>query len=214
MAPVIHSLTLNPFQENTYIIPAPSGRCLVIDPGCMEAHERRALVDLITDHHLSPARLINTHCHIDHVLGNRFMADTYGLGLEIHEGEHVVLTSGTMVAGMYGLPYDVSPEPAAFLREGDTVELDGLSFIILFTPGHSPASICLYNEEEGYVIAGDVLFRESIGRTDLPGGDHQTLLRSIRENLLGLPKDTIVYPGHGPETTIGYEIMFNPFLRD
>jgi len=214
MAHTIHTLTQNPFQENTYIVPAPSGRCLVIDPGCMEAYERKELTALIEDNRLTPARLINTHCHIDHILGNKFVADTYGLGLEIHEGELSVLTSGVMVANMYSLPYQPSPEPSGFLKEGDTVELDGLSFTVLFTPGHSPASICLYNAQEGYVIAGAVLFRDSIGRTDLPGGDHGTLIRSIREKLFVLPNDTVVYPGHGPETTIGYEKMFNPFLQD
>lgn len=209
----IFTLTQNPFQENTYILPAPSGRCIVIDPGCMENHEQKELKSLIEENHLTPARLINTHCHIDHILGNRFVADTYGLGQEMHELDMPVFRAGPSVAAMYGMPYKPSPEPAAFLVEGDVVELDGLSFEILFTPGHSPGSICLYNAKEGYVIAGDVLFRESIGRTDLPGGDHATLIESIRTRLLVLPKDTVVYPGHGPETTIGYEIMFNPFLQ-
>src|SRR5690606_26658573 len=132
---------------------------------------------------------------------------------EIHEGELPVLQSGTMVANMYGLPYQTSPEPSGFLKEGDIVELDELSLQVLFTPGHSPASICLYNAHDGWLIGGDVLFRESIGRTDLPGGDMTTLLESIRTKLFTLPPDTVVYPGHGPSTTIGYEKMFNPFLQ-
>lgn len=213
MALSVHTLTFNPFQENTYIIIAPSGECIIIDPGCFDQMERDELVQTINDMGLKPVRLINTHCHIDHILGNAFVAKTWGLGLEIHKGEIPVLESGTMVSGMYGVPYEVSPQPSSFLNEGDEVVLDGVSMKVLFTPGHSPASICLYNAVDNWVIAGDVLFYESIGRTDLPGGDHQTLLRSIRTQLFVLPNDTIVYPGHGPSTKVGYEKMFNPFMQ-
>ena len=171
------------------------------------------MVQTIKDLQLKPVRLINTHCHIDHILGNAFVAKTWDLGLEIHQGGLPVLDAGLMVSGMYGVPYDPSPKPASFLAEGDEVMLDGVSMKVLFTPGHSPASICLYNERDGWVIAGDVLFYESIGRTDLPGGDHATLLKSIREELFVLPNETIVYPGHGPSTKIGYEKMFNPFMQ-
>jgi glyoxylase-like metal-dependent hydrolase (beta-lactamase superfamily II) len=209
----IHTLTFNPFQENTYLISSPSGECIIIDPGCFDRTEQKELKQTIQDLGLKPVRLINTHCHIDHILGNAFAAEEYKLGLEIHQGELPVLESGTMVAGMYGVPYIHSPSPASFLAEGDIIVLDGHNIRILFTPGHSPASICLYNETDGWVIGGDVLFYESIGRTDLPGGDHATLLRSIRTQLFVLPGDTVVYPGHGPTTTIGYEKMFNPFLQ-
>jgi glyoxylase-like metal-dependent hydrolase (beta-lactamase superfamily II) len=136
----------------------------------------------------------------------------YQIGLEIHRGELPVLQAGTTVAGMYGIPYEKSPEPSGFLSESDFIELDGIRLRILFTPGHSPASICFYNAEDGWLIGGDVLFYESIGRTDLPGGNHQTLLNSIRAQIFTLPDETIVYPGHGPQTTVGYEKMFNPFL--
>jgi hydroxyacylglutathione hydrolase len=213
MALTVHTLTFNPFQENTYIIEAPSKECIIIDPGCFDAGERAELEAFIKDNDMKPVRLINTHCHIDHILGNAFVAKTWNLGLEIHQGEIPVLESGTMVSGMYGVPYDPSPKPASFLAEGDEVVLDGVSIKVLFTPGHSPASICLYNESDGWVIGGDVLFYESIGRTDLPGGDHQTLLKSIREQLFVLPNETIVYPGHGPQTKVGYEKMFNPWMQ-
>ena len=213
MALSVHILTFNPFQENTYIIIAPSGECIIIDPGCFDQMERDELVQIINDMGLKPVRLINTHCHIDHILGNAYVARTWGLDLEIHKGEIPVLESGTMVSGMYGVPYEVSPQPSSFLNEGDEVVLDGVSMKVLFTPGHSPASICLYNAVDNWVIAGDVLFYESIGRTDLPGGDHQTLLRSIRTQLFVLPNETVVYPGHGPSTKVGYEKMFNPFMQ-
>jgi hydroxyacylglutathione hydrolase len=209
----VHLLTFNPFQENTYIIEAPSKDCIIIDPGCFDAGERAELEAFIKDNDLKPVRLINTHCHIDHILGNAFVAKTWGLGLEIHQGEIPVLESGLMVSGMYGVPYEPSPKPASFLEEGDEVILDGHRLKVLFTPGHSPASICIYDENDGWVIGGDVLFYESIGRTDLPGGDHNTLLKSIREKLFILPNETIVYPGHGPQTKIGYEKMFNPWMQ-
>ena len=209
----VHSITFNPFEENTYIIIAPSNECIIIDPGCFDQNERIELETFIKDNSLTPVRLINTHCHIDHILGNAFVAKTWNLGLEIHKGELPVLSAGLTVAGMYGVPYEPSPQPTSFLEEGDEVILDGQKMKVLFTPGHSPASICFYNEADGWVIGGDVLFYESIGRTDLPGGDHQTLLKSIREKLFVLPSETIVYPGHGPETKVGYEKMFNPWLQ-
>ena len=214
MSLTVHTLTFNPFQENTYIISAPSGECIIIDPGCFDEYEREELVECIDKQKLKPVRLINTHCHIDHVLGNAYVAKTWNLGLEIHKGEIPVLASGVSVSNMYGVPYDPSPLPSSFLAEGDEVVLDGISMKVLFTPGHSPASICLYNQSDGWVIGGDVLFYESIGRTDLPGGDHQTLLHSIRSQLFVLPNETIVYPGHGPTTKIGYEKMFNPFMQE
>ncbi|MBK9983396.1 MAG: MBL fold metallo-hydrolase [Saprospiraceae bacterium] len=209
----VHALTFNPFEENTYIIYSESGDCIIIDPGCFDDTERSELIDFVKENNLKPVRLINTHCHIDHILGNAFVASEYSIGLEIHEGELPVLKAGMAVAGMYGVPYNPSPAPQKFVRENDVIELDGIGLKVLFTPGHSPASICFYNEQDKWVIGGDVLFYESIGRTDLPGGDHDTLLKSIRTQLFTLPDDTAVYPGHGPKTTIGYERMFNPYLR-
>jgi hydroxyacylglutathione hydrolase len=209
----VHSITFNPFEENTYIIIAPNKDCIIIDPGCFDEKERNELIDFIKDNQLKPVRLINTHCHIDHILGNAFVATTYHLGLEIHEGEIPVLQAGMTIAGMYGIPYNPSPDPVSFLKEEEEVILDGHALKVLFTPGHSPASICLYNEKDSWVIGGDVLFYESIGRTDLPGGDFNTLINSIRTQLFTLPDNVVIYPGHGQETRIGFEKMFNPFLQ-
>ncbi len=209
----VHPLTFNPFQENTYLISAPSGDTIIVDPGCMEPWEEEELLRVIDNNSLTPVRLINTHCHIDHILGNAFVAEKFKLGLEIHEGEMPVLEAGTNVANMYGIPYRTSPAPVSFLSENDSIELGGIKLQILFTPGHSPASICFYNEQDGWLIGGDVLFYESIGRTDLPGGDHNTLISSIRKKLFVLPDQTVVYPGHGPSTTIGYEKRIIRFYK-
>ena len=209
----VHSITFNPFEENTYFLIAPNNDCIIIDPGCFDEKERQELKDFISANNLNPVRLINTHCHIDHILGNAFVAEEYKLGLEIHEGEVPVLKAGMTIAGMYDIPYNPSPDPTAYLKPGEEILLDGHPMKILFTPGHSPASICLYNEADKWLIGGDVLFYESIGRTDLPGGDFNTLINSIRTQLFTLPDDVVVYPGHGMETRIGYEKMFNPFLQ-
>ncbi|MEO1625078.1 MAG: MBL fold metallo-hydrolase, partial [Bacteroidota bacterium] len=176
--------------------------------------ERDALADFIDKEKLTPVRLINTHCHLDHIFGNRFVADRYGLGLEIHQGELDVLRAAGQVALMYGVPMpDESPLPSSFLQEGQSVEFGNTRLQMLLAPGHSPASLCFYSEEDGFVIGGDVLFKGSIGRADLPGGDYDTLIRSVREQLFPLPEATIVYPGHGPRTTIGAEKTSNPFFQ-
>ena len=208
----VHSITFNPFEENTYIIRSEAGDCMIIDPGCFDASEQNELKRFIDDLGSRPVKLLNTHCHIDHILGNAFVASNYKLGLEIHKGELPVLQAGTVVAGMYGIPYEKSPDPTRFIGEGEEIDLAGEKLKVLFTPGHSPASICFYYPAGGWVIGGDVLFYESIGRTDLPGGNYDQLIESIRTQFFTLPDETIVYPGHGPKTTIGYEKMFNPFL--
>jgi glyoxylase-like metal-dependent hydrolase (beta-lactamase superfamily II) len=212
MADVVR-LTFNDFQENTYIVYDETGECVIFDPGCYRRFEEEELVARIDALKLKPVRLINTHCHLDHVFGNKFVAEHYGLGLEIHRGELPVLKAVPQVCMMYGLPPAApSPEPSRFIVPGELIEFGNTKLDTRFTPGHSPASISFYCRESGFVIAGDVLFHGSIGRTDLPGGNFDTLIRSIKEQLLVLPDDTVVYPGHGPETTIGFEQDHNPFL--
>ena len=207
-------LTFNPFQENTYIVYDDSGDCVIFDPGCYSENERRQLKDFISGKKLNPIRLINTHCHLDHVFGNQFVADEYGLGLEIHRGELPVLNAAPQFGQMYGVPIPGGlPEPANFIEEGDTIGIGQSTLKVMLTPGHSPASLSFYCDVEKIIIAGDVLFDGSIGRTDLPGGNHQTLIDSIREKLLPLGDDMVVYPGHGPSTTIGKERVSNPFLQ-
>lgn len=206
--------TFNPFQENTYLLYDDTKECIIIDPGCYEMHEKQELVNFIERERLKPVRLLNTHCHIDHVFGNKFVAETYSLGLEIHEGEVPVLESTERVAMMYGIP-NVEKSPAAkrFIVEGEEIRFGETVLQTLFTPGHSPASISFYCQKDAFVIAGDVLFQQSIGRTDLPGGSMPVLLASIREKLFTLDDNVKVYPGHGRATTIGEEKVSNPFLN-
>ncbi|MEL6124653.1 MAG: MBL fold metallo-hydrolase, partial [Bacteroidota bacterium] len=209
----VHHFTFNAFQENTYLLNhSITKECIIIDPGCATTAEQQALSSYIDGNALTPIRLINTHCHIDHVLGNAFVADRYGLNLEAHRLEEPVLASCDAVSKAYGIPFAGSPPIHSYLEEGHTVDLGGIPLSILLTPGHSPGSICLHASTQGWLIGGDVLFYNSIGRTDLPGGDHQTLIGSILAKLMPLPETTIVYPGHGPQTTIGQEKNNNPFF--
>jgi hydroxyacylglutathione hydrolase len=209
----IHSFTFNPFYENSYILSDESGECVIIDPGCHISEEEQELEEYIREKGLKPVKLLNTHCHVDHVFGNQFVADKWKLGLEIHKSDVPVLDSFAKVCQMYGFNGGPQPEPAHFFEDGDSITFGNTTLHILFTPGHSPGSVCFYHKEEKFVIGGDVLFQNSIGRTDLPGGDFSTLEKSIRTKLYTLPDDVKVYPGHGPATTIGYEKVNNSFVK-
>ena len=210
----IQSFAFNGFQENTYVLFDESKKCIIIDPGCYEQNEKLELVRFIVDNELEPVKLINTHCHIDHVLGNRFVAEKWSLDLEMHELDLPTLRSVKDYCQLYGFHnYEESPEPSTFLKEGDKIHFGNSSLDVLFTPGHAPGHIVLYSNEQHFVIGGDVLFQMSIGRTDLPGGDYDTLINSIKDKLLPLDEQTKVYSGHGPSTTIGYEKTNNPFLK-
>ena len=209
----IASFTFNPFQENTYILYDETRECVIIDPGCWNESEREELTGFIEAKELKPVRLLNTHCHIDHVFGNAFIARKYGLGLEMHKADLPVLKALPQVAHMYQLNAEESPEPESFLDEGQQVKFGRSSLDILFTPGHSPGSITFYSKPDKFAVVGDVLFYGSIGRTDLPGGDHETLLNSIRTKLYTLDEEVKVYAGHMGPTSIGFEKKNNPFVR-
>lgn len=208
----IQGFTFNPFEENTYILYDESKECVIIDPGCSKREEQEELVQFIADEGLKPVKLLNTHCHIDHVFGNAFVSRKYNVGLEIHKEDLQTLHSLPQVSHLYGLNAEESVEPVNFLDEGDQVKFGNSVLDIVFTPGHSPGSICFISHTDKFVIGGDVLFYSSIGRTDLPGGDHQTLLTSIREKLFPLADDYAVFAGHGPATSIGFEKQNNPFV--
>jgi len=211
----VHYFTFSPFAENTYIIYDDTKECIIVDPGCYTPAERDELSQFISDNALTPVRLINTHCHLDHVFGNRYVADTYQLPLEIHEGELPVLNSFPMTVQMYGIPatqQSPDPDPNKFIKEGDTIRFGNTELEVRFTPGHSPASVSFYCANSNFIIGGDVLFQGSIGRTDLPGGDMDTLMQSIKREFLSLPDNVVVYSGHGNPTTIGQERKTNPFI--
>jgi hydroxyacylglutathione hydrolase len=208
----IQSFTFNPFSENTYVLWDDTLECVIIDPGCYEKHEELQLENFISDNKLKPVALLNTHCHIDHILGNYFVAKKYALTPKINPIEKQVMDAVKSYAHVYGINYTPSPDPDLSLNDNDVITFGNTSLRLILAPGHSPGSICFYNEAEKILIGGDVLFLESIGRTDLPGGNHDQLLRSIRERIFTLPPEVKVYAGHMDPTTVGHEIKHNPFL--
>jgi hydroxyacylglutathione hydrolase len=203
----------NPFQENTYLLYNSQNDAIVIDPGCCDASEREELHGFIRNNNLKVKLLLQTHAHIDHVLGTEYVARSFGLIPQMHEAELPVYRAVKTYAGNYGFQYQEPPEPSTFLKDAEIINFGEDSLEVVFCPGHSPGSVCFYVKEQEFLIGGDVLFYRSIGRTDLPGGDHGTLIRSIKEKLYSLPESTIVYPGHGPQTTIGSEKIYNPFVN-
>ncbi len=211
--PYVHTLTFNPFQENTYLIWDDTKTCAIIDPGCMDASEQKELTDLIAREGLHPEQLILTHGHVDHVLGVAFVKEKYGLTPIMHKADVPGYMAVPNYAQSFGFNNVKVVEPSAFIDHDDVITIGKTEWKVIFTPGHTPGEICLYHEESKQLIAGDVLFLGSIGRTDLPGGDHSTLIRSIKTELLSLPDDVKVYCGHGPTTTIGQERSSNPFLQ-
>jgi hydroxyacylglutathione hydrolase len=209
----VKSFIFNPVQENTYVLFNQKDACCVIDPGCYFAEERTALREYVEQQGLIPKLLLNTHCHLDHIFGNKFVYDTWDLPLHLHEKEEPLLEAAAEMGLEWGLPFENYRGELIGLVPGQRVTLGDDQLDILFLPGHSPGSVGFYCAAEGFLIGGDVLFREGIGRTDLEGGDHAALLRSIREQLWPLPDETVVYSGHGEPTTIGWEKKHNPFLR-
>ena len=208
----IKVLTFNAVQENTYLLFNEFKECIIIDPGCYSDEEKEVFKVFIEKNELQPKMLINTHCHLDHVFGNKYVAETYQLALQIHKDEEEMLQMAPASGLMFNLPFDNYGGELIFLKEGDTVSLRNDILKVIEAPGHSPGSICFYCEKQHFIIGGDVLFQNSIGRTDLPYGNHGDLVRNIKEKLFKLPENVKVYPGHGPETTIGSEIKENPYL--
>lgn len=209
----IASMTFNAFQENTYVLYDESGACVIVDPGCYEPDEQQELKAFISGNNLQVKQLVNTHCHIDHVLGNEFVKQTYGVGLFIHRLDEPVLRSVSAYAPNYGFNQYQPAVVDGYLEEGGELVVGKTKLSILFVPGHAPGHVAFYNLENKVLISGDVLFNNSIGRTDLPGGNFETLEKSIRQKLYSLPDDTTVYPGHGPKTSIGFEKRTNPFVH-
>ena len=209
----VKSFVFSPIQENTYLLYNEFNACAIIDPGCYFPEEQDKLKAFITQSGLKPLMLLNTHCHLDHVFGNKFVAEAFGLRLQIHEKEKAMLDLAPASGLMYNMPFDNYTGELSFLKEGDKIKLGEDELQVIEAPGHSPGHVCFYCAGQNFIISGDVLFNRSIGRTDLPGGDHESLLKNIREKLFVLPDETVVYSGHGPATTIGEEKRENPFLN-
>lgn len=209
----IKQFTFNPVRENTYILFDETAECVIIDPGMYDAEEQNTVVSFIRENGLKPVLLLNTHCHYDHVFGNKFVYDQWGLKPQFHKGELYILQAIPGYVPQMGLHYELSPEPEVFLGESGKVNFGNSQLELIFAPGHSPAHLCFYAAADNFLIGGDVLFYYSIGRTDLPGGNHLQLINSIKNNLFILPDDCKVYPGHGQPTTIGFEKQHNPYLQ-
>lgn len=210
----VQQFTFNPFQENTYVVYSDNKDAVIIDPGCYERHEEQELADFIASNGLNVHALLNTHAHIDHVMGNAFVLETYGVDFYLHPLDTVTLNAGTNSAHVFGFSnYKTSPQPTKQLSHGEIIRFGSIEFEVLFTPGHAPGHVVFYNAATNFVINGDVLFQGSFGRVDLPGGDLETLKRSIFTVMFNLPDETVVYCGHGPSTTIQREKAFNYILN-
>lgn len=209
----VKSFTFNPVEENTYVLYNVQGQCCIIDPGCYFPAERVRLKTGIEETGLTPVLLLNTHCHLDHVFGNKFVHDTWGLPLHLHSKEKPVLDFAPQSGRQWQLPFDQYEGPLVYLEEETIIKIGEDELDIRFTPGHSPGSVSFYHEAGGFIIGGDVLFNGSVGRTDLPGGDFDILFNSIQAQFFTLPDETKVYSGHGPMTTVGLEKMNNPFVK-
>jgi len=207
----VQSFTFNIFEENTYVVYSDTKKCIVVDPGCCEPYEQKALSAFIGQHHLHITGLVNTHAHIDHVVGNHYIQTTYDVPLALHEQEVPVLQAATQYAASYGFTTYQPVKAERLLIAGDVILVDNMPLKVLHVPGHSPGHIALYSQQFQICLSGDVLFRSSIGRTDLPGGDTEVLLQSIHQQLLPLGDETVLYPGHGSSLTIGEAKRDNSF---
>ena len=208
----IFKLVFSPIEVNTYVLADESGKCAIIDCGCYHEPEQEELVKLLESEKLMPVMLLNTHCHLDHVFGNKFILEKYNLRTFSCEADEVNRKNATQHSIRFGLTMETPPEPGSFITDGQVLTFGDIKLVALHVPGHTAGSIAFYCASDGSVFTGDALFSGSIGRTDLPGGNYDTLINSIRSKLFVLPLSTVVYPGHGNKTTIEKEILTNPFF--
>jgi glyoxylase-like metal-dependent hydrolase (beta-lactamase superfamily II) len=210
---IIKTFEFNPIFVNTYVVYDETKECAIIDAACCNPDEEKVLSDFISDNGLVVKHLLNTHLHFDHVWGNVFVKKLVGLKTQAHQADQFLLDNLNGQIRLFGFtPLDEQPEIGAYLSEGDVIRFGNQTFSVIHVPGHSPGSLVFYNKEAGCAFTGDVLFHTSIGRTDLAGGNYRQLLDGIRQKLFTLPLATVIYPGHGPSTTIGYEVENNPYL--
>ncbi len=206
---IVETFTFNAFQENTSVVYQGSD-AVIVDPGCYDRSEQLALKQFVSEKGLNVHAILNTHCHLDHIFGNAFCVETFQVDLITHKDEMFTLGLAERSAQMYGFPgFEPSPDPNRFVVDHERIQFGALEFQVIFAPGHSIGHIAFYNEAHKVLIGGDILFKGSFGRTDLPGGSMEILKKSIHERMFTLPEDTVVYPGHGPTTTIGEEKRTN-----
>jgi glyoxylase-like metal-dependent hydrolase (beta-lactamase superfamily II) len=208
----IYRLVFNPIEVNTYLLTDQSGDCAIIDCGCYDMDEFNELTDLIYKKNLKPVLLLNTHCHLDHIFGNGFMLERFKLGALCHKDDDTNRKNAVTHALMFGLVMNTPPEPSGYLTDGQKISFGQSELTAIHVPGHAAGSLSFYCEKDNIVFTGDALFAGSIGRTDLPGGNFELLINSIKSKLFALPADTTVYPGHGEKTSIGIEIRSNPYF--
>lgn len=209
---IIKKFTFNVFQENTYVLHDETNEAIIIDPGCMTVDERKELLDYINNKKLTVKHLINTHCHIDHILGNDFVMSSFQVPLTLHKDEVFTYKDTKRWTVMFNLPDFEIPENLVFIDENSIIEFGNTKLTCILTPGHSIASLSFYCFEQNFIIIGDVIFNMGIGRTDLPGGNFSVLINTIQNKIFTLPNETVIYSGHGTETTVLFEKMNNPYI--
>lgn len=208
----IHSFCFNAFQENTFVIYNEHKNAILVDPGCYLRNEQEALSNFISENNLTPTLLLNTHCHLDHVFGNNFVSEKYGLTAHFHKNEQPVIDRLPQGGERWGVPCEPYKGPVQYIAQDDIINFGTDQFKVLLTPGHSPGSVCFYNMQQDFLIGGDLIFKDGVGRTDLPGCNPQDLINSIRTQIVPLPDSTTIYSGHGPVTTWGREKKANPYI--
>jgi len=209
----IYSFVFNPIDVNTYILSDKSGECAIIDCGCYDSDEFSRLTAFIDEKRLRPVLLLNTHCHLDHIFGDGFVLGKYNISALCHKDDVFNRKRAAIHALMFGLTMEDPPDPAGFLTDGQKISFGETELTAIHVPGHAAGSLAFYSEKDKAVFTGDALFAGSIGRTDLPGGNYETLINSITKKLFILPPETVVYPGHGDETSVETEIKTNPFFK-
>jgi glyoxylase-like metal-dependent hydrolase (beta-lactamase superfamily II) len=210
----IETFTFNPFRENTYVVSDDTGECVIIDAGNYSAAEDKMLAEYVRSNNLKPVAAINTHGHVDHILGVAEVTDTYGIPFALNPMDKFLVDTASEHGKLYGMQMREIPEITTCLKEGDVISFGNTTLKVILTPGHTPGHVCFYEPESKTLFTGDTLFRESIGRTDLPGGDYSWIMRSILDKIIPLGGDVKIYPGHGPDSTVGHETLYNPFITE